>query len=281
MAYNTSKVFIRIAETGNYSNDDFLEFTKFILHTRFYSLLNTGLIYLQRPDIEYVQTASQWKDYHRFVNNDALPIIMLLPFGPVELLYDIKDTYGDDVNLICRSSFNNYSSSLIKEYPLQSAVCALNNMGIHYCLTNNKDIMSCGARILDSPVKVIRTEADGKETPIMTRYAIAMDDNQSEEIKVKTILHEIGRILCGHIYYDSREKDKKIVKTPWRLYKRPSEDLFNYEAEEVYRFYCKIWGYEDEIFKDKYYNETRNYYKEAYKSQAYVMSAVDILLKYL
>src|SRR5271166_3364829 len=68
------------------------EFLDFIARFRRYSLFNAMLILVQRPGALAVASRRRWQDYGRMVAADAVPIVILQPFGPVQFVYDVGDT---------------------------------------------------------------------------------------------------------------------------------------------------------------------------------------------
>lgn len=76
---------------GNQALPDFLNF---LARFRRYSLFNAMLIRVQRPGALAVASRQRWRGYGRTVAPDAVPIVILLPFGPVQFIYDVGDTQG-------------------------------------------------------------------------------------------------------------------------------------------------------------------------------------------
>jgi hypothetical protein len=70
------------------------EFLNFLARFRRYSLFNAMLIRAQRPGALAVASRRRWQDYGRMVAPDAVPIVILQPFGPVQFVYDVGDTRG-------------------------------------------------------------------------------------------------------------------------------------------------------------------------------------------
>ena len=68
------------------------ELIQFMRRFRRHSLWNAALIRIQRPGAAAVATAHQWSNLGRTVNPDAIPIVVLQPFGPVSLVYELSDT---------------------------------------------------------------------------------------------------------------------------------------------------------------------------------------------
>ena len=54
---------------------------------------NAALVEQQRPGARFVLTSKKWLEkYNRKIKPNARPVIILMPFYPVEFLFDITDT---------------------------------------------------------------------------------------------------------------------------------------------------------------------------------------------
>jgi hypothetical protein len=68
---------------------DYLSFTtKF----RRMAIWNTRMAYIQRPGSHVIASEHEWKAVGRYVLADAVPIIILWPFGPIRFVYELADT---------------------------------------------------------------------------------------------------------------------------------------------------------------------------------------------
>ena len=73
----------------------FTEAVNFVSKFRDYAPYNCMLVFLQRPWATLWATASDWRrKFRRTVTEDAIPLIMLQPMGPIMLAYDVADTEG-------------------------------------------------------------------------------------------------------------------------------------------------------------------------------------------
>lgn len=84
--------------SSNYSNSaDYLNLLQFINRFPALSPFNAFLIHTQNSGVNVVMSAAKWEKYGRKVNYRARPLVILVPFGPVQFVYDISDTTGDEV----------------------------------------------------------------------------------------------------------------------------------------------------------------------------------------
>ncbi len=273
MPYNKTMIYRKIIENGKL--DDFSAFSHFMFIERGLSMFNSGLIYLQRPGALTVHTETQWMKYNRFVLQEATPIIITVPFGPVEFVYDLNDTYGEPYKGIDIHSFIPPAPTRLGDEYLAKAIKTLNRMGIYYSSTDKYGYRLHGrAQLLENPINITYTDDKKGEISIYTHYAIFVNSRLSASDKVKTILHEVGHILCGHIHYDA--KTKKIVKTPDRKNDKLSEYMMEYEAESVCEHFCKILGYEHDI--SKHLSQYHSNDKPTTENNCFILNAIDILI---
>lgn len=273
MAYNYPMIYRKIIERGEYN--DFLTFALRMRKERFYSLYNSGLIYLQRPGAYIVHTETQWNHKGRTVRPEATPIVITIPFGPVEFVYELGDTEGAPYKGVDVDSIYDDMPKTLGEEHLGKLIDVLAQLGIRYSVTNRFGLIQNGeAELLDSPMQISVTK-NKKTISVYTRYNILVKDNIPDSRKVCTILHEVGHILCGHIHYDS--KDKNIITTP----NRSGEELTYYnkecEAEEVCRIFCTLLGYKYDPteYLEGHYKKGEDPSKA---SQFYILSAVHNLI---
>ena len=71
---------------------EFFDLLNFIKRFRNLSPFNAFLIHMQDSAVTVVLTAKSWSKYGRKIKHLARPFIILVPFGPVEFVYDISDT---------------------------------------------------------------------------------------------------------------------------------------------------------------------------------------------
>lgn len=88
-----------LAESKLYHQSrDYLELLEFVARFRQYAPFNAMLLQIQKPGLSHVASVKDWKlRFGREPKKDARPLIILRPFGPIMLLYDIMDTEGKPV----------------------------------------------------------------------------------------------------------------------------------------------------------------------------------------
>src|SRR5690554_7099553 len=75
------------------NSDEFFRFFNFVARFNHYSRFNTMLVYLQDESVTFFGGVNFWRSkFNRYVMEDARPYVILQPFGPVMLVYDIFET---------------------------------------------------------------------------------------------------------------------------------------------------------------------------------------------
>lgn len=146
---------------------------------------NAALVLLQRPGARYVATAAEWRRrFDRQIRHGANPIMILVPFGPVHLLYDVTDTEGGDLPRSIVEPFDTLGD--VTDSGLNRLVSMVNRLGIGYRETERGSTqageLSCRRR-------------PGTDV----RWDIAVSSRLTPAAKTATIFHELGHLFAGHL----------------------------------------------------------------------------------
>ncbi len=77
-------------------SEEFMRFIKFTRKIPDHASFNNALVFIQNPECFYYATKNQWeKKFNRKIIENARPELILMPFKPVEFVYDISQTEGD------------------------------------------------------------------------------------------------------------------------------------------------------------------------------------------
>ena len=69
------------------------ELLEFVIRLRNFAPFNAMLLQVQKPGLGYAASASDWLErFDRYPKEGARPLLILWPFGPVALVYDLVDT---------------------------------------------------------------------------------------------------------------------------------------------------------------------------------------------
>ena len=74
---------------------DYKELLDFVVRLRNFAPFNAMLLQIQKPGLSYAASARDWLAFGRKPREATRPLLILWPFGPVALVYDVLDTEGD------------------------------------------------------------------------------------------------------------------------------------------------------------------------------------------
>lgn len=197
---------------------------------------NAMLVDMQLPGAKLVLPGKKWREYGRKVKPNAQQLITLFPFGPIQCMFDISGTEPIE------GAKAKEESELIKEWDeilkkvegeiksesLKQLINNLPSYGVYYddsFLAAN----TYGGYLMpfmhDMKVKI-----GGELIKTTSRFMISVNHKQTDTEKFHTICHELGHLLCRHLYYNE--------DTRRRLEKKEEE----FEAETVAWLVCKRMG---------------------------------------
>ena len=145
------------------------------------------LLQMQKPGLSYAASARDWRErFGRTPKEGARPLLILWPFGPVALVYDVQDTDGeplpDDV-----ASF--FAYGVINEDKFGAFKRLLTKKDIELCLVDAGD-QNAGS------IRVIKRATKDRET---TQYRVHMNRNHAMPVQFATLAHELGHLFLGHL----------------------------------------------------------------------------------
>lgn len=74
---------------------DYKDLLDFVVRLRNFAPFNAMLLHVQKPGLSYAASERDWQErFGRRINDGARPLLILWPFGPVALVYDVQDTKG-------------------------------------------------------------------------------------------------------------------------------------------------------------------------------------------
>lgn len=194
---------------------NFIELLDFINRFPKLSPFNAFLIHMQNSGVELVLSQSKWREYNREVKFNARPMVILVPFGPVEFVFDIADTEGDEIPEYLRSPF--YTLGFLDQFTFSTLIRNLSKEGIHY------------------REKEMHKDAAGyAERSKLDEFCITINFNMDLETKFSTIIHELAHILCGHLGLKLGYK--------WPNRNGLSEEIRELEAESISYLVCRRLG---------------------------------------
>lgn len=204
------------------TSKDYKDLLDFVIRLRNFAPFNAMLLQVQKPGLSYAASARDWRErFERHPKEGARPLLILWPFGPVALVYDVQDTEGrplpEDVSgFVARGS--------IDESALQVFQPLLKKKNIDLAWVDAGD-HSAGL------VRVVRRAANDKEA---THYRIHINRNHVPSVKFTTLAHELGHLTLGHL-----GPDKKLSVPGRPALSHSQQEL---EAESVAYIVCERNG---------------------------------------
>lgn len=184
------------------------------------------LVRVQRPGAAAVGSRAKWKRLGRTVNADAIPIVVLQPFGPVRFLYEIGDTEGWEVP-------GEQSSPLLADDELSQSVydntlTAAAKYGVAVAETDRYGMFLAGTAtgLKVQPQRITKNA----ERP----FRVKLNSKHDMPTRFATLAHELGHIYCGHVGRDRKGR--------WPDRSHLPQEYCEMEAEAVAWLACQRNG---------------------------------------
>ncbi len=215
-------------------SEQFYRFFNFIAKFNHYSRFNTMLVYVQDESVTFFGGAKFWKKkFNRNVKEDARPYVILQPFSPVMLVYDIFQTDGKQ------------TPQEFLEDGLGTELFEVKGQINPQILDDTISIAkSWGIKISFKPLSFFNA---GYVTTIYKGHLeIALKEGMSHEQNLAVLIHELGHLFLGHTGHtvllqktkEGKDKEMKLMK---RKLSVTAEEL---EAETISFLICKKLGLE-------------------------------------
>ena len=201
---------------------DYKDLLDFVARLRNFAPFNAMLLHVQKPGLSYAASARDWRDrFGRRPKEGARPLIILWPFAPVALVYDVMDTEGKPLPVDVASFF---ARGDIDEIKLRSFEPLLKKKSIEWCWVDAGDKRA-------GSIRVVQRASNAKEA---TQYRIHINRNHDPAVKFTTLAHELGHLFLGHIGPDGK------LNVPKR--RTLEHSLLELEAESVAYMVCERNG---------------------------------------
>jgi hypothetical protein len=194
------------------------ELLDFVVRLRNFAPFNAMLLQIQKPGLTYAASAADWlARFGRNPKRGARPLLILWPFGPVALVYDVMDTEGRDLPQDVASFF---AHGPIGETEIASF---RRRTGKKHIIWEDLDAGDGKA----GSIRCIRKASDDDEPNI---YGMQINKNHPPATQFATLAHELAHLCLGHL-----GPDKKL-SIPER--ERPDLRQRELEAESVSFIVC-------------------------------------------
>lgn len=213
------------------SSKEFKELLDFTIRLRNMAPFNAMLLQIQKPGLNYAASACDWKHrFQRTVKEKSRPLLIMWPFGPVALVYDMLDTEGAELP---KDAFAFYAAGTIDAKRIATFTEILSKQHIFIKPYDQGDKDAGFIRRL--------TTAPDKKTH--STYELGINRNHTVAMSFVTLAHELGHLFLGHL------GDDKMLQIQGR---RPEHRIREIEAESVAYIICCRNGVEAR--SEKYLN---------------------------
>ena len=169
---------------------------------------NAMLLQVQKPGLSYAASAYEWWElFRRRPKENARPLLILWPFGPVALVYDVLDTEGEELpdDVMSFLAHDRSGGKNLEGFQLR---LKRRNIGLEW--------FDAGDR---SAGYIRRSDLRDE------RYRIFLNRNHDNAVQFVTLAHELGHLCLGHLGPDKR------LRVPQRFVTRLADQEI--EAESV------------------------------------------------
>ncbi len=212
----------------------FRDLLTFVTRLRSFAPFNAMLLHIQKPGLSYAATAEDWKArFDRTIKPDSRPLLILWPFGPVSLVYDVLDTVGPELPQAVETFF---ARGPINAERLTLCLKAVERKSI-YC-----DFIDAG----DFKAGSIRLLRRSEIPTDYSQYLIKLNRNHEPATQFATLTHELAHLFLGHLGLDLK---LKIAES-----RSSTHTQHELEAESVAYLVCARNGVENasETYLAKY-----------------------------
>lgn len=174
------------------SRADYRELLDFVVRLRNFAPFNALLLQIQKPGLLYAASGYDWADrFGRYPKDGARPLLIMWPFGPVALVYDVVDTIGNplphDVAAFLASGPD--VTTLLGDFAVR-----LRRRRID-CRWIDAGDANAGS------IEVASKDWDGKGS---NGYRLRLNQNHSSSVQFVTLAHELAHLFLGHLGGDTR-----------------------------------------------------------------------------
>jgi hypothetical protein len=169
-----------------HTSADYLKLLDFVSRLRNFAPFNAMLLQVQKPGLTYAASAWDWKTrFNRTIKEGARPLVILWPFAPVALVYDVLDTDGPDLPADVAQTFHAVGS--VNEKTMQRHIRLLHTPGIHVERIPYGDGNA-------GHIEVVQRSTRKDEKP---DYQVRINATHPLNVQFVTLIHELGHLISG------------------------------------------------------------------------------------
>ena len=180
--------------------EEYKRFLDFVGHFPQYSPYNAALLHVQNPGVSFTATRRQWRErFDRIPEPGARPYVILQPFGPVLLIYDLPDTEprseeGEDLPKKVTDPFA-VEGKLSEDTWTRTLQNCREKERVAVRLTSNFHRRH-GGRVERRPFQ------SGSKNPNNCTHRVLINEDLRLEERYGALAHELGHLFCGHLGAD-------------------------------------------------------------------------------
>lgn len=205
---------------------NFKELLDFVNTLSNFAPFNVFLLHLQKPGLRFAASEHDWgRRFNRTIKEGVRPLLILWPFAPVALVYDVEDTEGDDLPADVAQAFR--ATGAMTEVHINKFIKNLIKQGIDTKLIEYGDGHAGHIQRPAHDIKINKQSMQAKEKP---DYLIRLNKKHDCNVQFATLTHELAHLYLGHLGAD------KFLKTPDR--QKKTHEIKELEAESVCYIVC-------------------------------------------
>lgn len=209
------------------SGSDFQELLEFVVRMRNMAPFNAMLLQIQKPGLMYAASELEWNKRGRFIRIGARPLLIMWPFGPVALVYDVEDTEGQELPAAVRPF---RAEGYVDERMLWGFLERVAKKNIEWHLVDAGQGSAGSIQMVREPLPA--REKGGKAEA--GRYVMKVNRNHPPPVQFATLAHELAHLFLGHL-----GRDWALSIPDRRGLRHAQKEL---EAESVSYLICKRLG---------------------------------------
>ena len=224
------------------SSEKFQKYMDFCASFRMLGAYNAMLVSTQREGVRYVQTVAQWKKFNMRPTANACPLVILMPFGPVDFVYDVSDV--EHIPGTREIRFQEELDKMAKPFRAEGNVITeevitlqenLKLLGIKYDKGLFAGSEMAGLIYEDYGRELSSVNKNGKPFGVNLPhyFTISINSHESDAEEFASLCHELGHYFCRHLPPPTPE---------WWTQRIISEKQMEFEAESVAWLVCKRHG---------------------------------------
>jgi len=224
---------------GKYQqSSEFRELLNFCSKFHYLSPYNAMLVQIQKPGAILVLTAGKWKSsYNIGVKQTARPLMILIPFGPVDFVFDLGDTEGDSKGLIPDSVLHPFKTK--GKVSTKIIECLLKNLKFYGI---RLEFVEFGSQ-QQAQIEKLKATSTNKASiyhknalyniELPEYYLISINKNCTTEEVFAALVHELGHFFCQHLL--------PVTESWWKHRSRDKNEK-EFEAETIAWLVCERIG---------------------------------------